>query len=93
MITKEFTMHAEESENLIALSSLPIKTFWTSNYDKFLENALKKMNKLIDVKISSSSLASTVPNRDAVVYKMHGDCEDPGSCVLTKEDYEVYNKY
>jgi Sir2- and TIR-associating SLOG family/SIR2-like domain len=36
------------------------------------------------------NLATTLPRRDAVVYKMHGDASQPDQAVVTKDDYESY---
>ena len=43
-----------------------------------------------DVKSTAESLATTLPRRDAVVYKMHGDVSQPDKAVVTKDDYESY---
>ena len=90
-IYRKFTLTAQKNNSLRQLSMLPINTFWTTNYDQLLENALKDEDKKVDIKISQESLAIHKPNCDAVVYKMHGDCDDPSKCVLTKDDYEAYN--
>jgi hypothetical protein len=37
-------------------------------------------------------LATAVDDRDAIVYKMHGDISDPSEAVLTKDDYEKYDQ-
>ena len=92
-IYRKFTMKAQYNESLKQLSLLPINTFWTTNYDQLLETALKDGGRKVDVKISPESLAIAKPGCDAVVYKMHGDCDDPAKCVLTKDDYEAYNTY
>ena len=42
------------------------------------------------MKITQEQLAFTIPGRDAVVYKMHGDVNFPADAVLTKDDYETY---
>ena len=90
-IHRKFTLPAQKNNSLRQLSMLPINTFWTTNYDQLLENALRDADKKVDVKISQESLAIHKPNCDAVVYKMHGDCDDPSKCILTKDDYEAYN--
>lgn len=92
-IHNKFTQHAKSNETLKRLAKLPINTFWTTNYDQLLETELKNNQKNVDIKITPESLAVVKSNRDAVVYKMHGDCDDPARCVLTKDDYESYNAY
>ena len=91
-ILNEFTKDVELNENIRILTRLPIQTYWTTNYDQLLEEALKENNRKADVKIKQESLASNVYDRDAVVYKMHGDVSSPSEAVLTKDDYEVYSE-
>ncbi|MDR9857674.1 SIR2 family protein [Paenibacillus sp. VCA1] len=87
----EFTKDAEITENHKILSRLPISTYWTTNYDTLIEDALKSEGKRIDAKITAEGLAFTKPNSDARIYKMHGDISLPHEAVLTKDDYENYN--
>lgn len=72
------------------LSSLPIHTYWTTNYDKLLERALEAAKKVPDVKYTLTQLPTTRPDRDVVVYKMHGDIDHPAEAVISKDDYESY---
>lgn len=90
-LIEEFSKSSEETENHRILSRLPIRTFWTTNYDKVIENALVSSGKIADVKYTKEHLSTTKPKRDAVVYKMHGDVEHPNQAVLTKDDYEKYH--
>lgn len=78
------------TENHLILARLPIKTYWTTNYDQLLEDSLKAAGKVPDVKFTLDHLKLTRPKRDAVVYKMHGDIDHPDDAVLTKDDYERY---
>lgn len=91
-ILEAFTKECKENENVEIITRLPIKTFWTTNYDRLIEKGLEKNHKKADVKINSNQLITAVPNRDAIVYKMHGDVEHPAEAVLTKDDYVLYDK-
>lgn len=82
---------ATVTENHRILARLPISTYWTTNYDPTIENALKATGKVVDVKHTSDHLVHTLHGRDAIVYKMHGDYLDPVHAVLCKEDYETYH--
>lgn len=77
-------------DNHRILARLPIKTYWTTNYDKLLEDSLKAAGKIPDVKFTLDHLKLTRPKRDAIVYKMHGDIDHPDDAILTKDDYERY---
>jgi Sir2- and TIR-associating SLOG family/SIR2-like domain len=72
------------------LARLPIHTYWTTNYDKLIEEALKDAKKVPDVKYRREQLAVTRAHRDVVVYKMHGDVDHPHEAVICKDDYERY---
>ena len=89
-ILDAFSKDAKTNENIEILSRLPISTYWTTNYDELLENGIKEANRNPDVKAESDQLPMTKHDRDAVVYKMHGDVNRPATAVLTKSDYELY---
>lgn len=91
-ILQEFSEQAEPSENHEILARLPINTYWTTNYDKLIEDALKRNLKIVDTKYTETQLTWSKPKRDAVVYKMHGDVEHPENAILTKQQYEYYYK-
>ena len=80
------------SENHRILARLPIQIYWTTNYDKLIENALLEQGKTPDIKKAQSDLTFNLPKRDAIIYKMHGDIETVSETVLTKHEYEDYNK-
>lgn len=85
------TKIAKVTPNHLILARLPIHTYWTTNYDSCIEDALRKTGKLPDVKHKPEQLLTTVHGRSAVVYKMHGDYLDASNAVLCKEDYETYH--
>jgi hypothetical protein len=89
-LIQEFATRSKLTDNHELLASLPIKTYWTTNYDSLIEDSLKAHGKTPDVKTTVENLATTVPRRDAVVYKMHGDASQPDKAVVTKDDYESY---
>lgn len=86
----EFSSGHKITENHRILARLPIRTFWTTNYDRLIETALEESGRTPDVKYTVKQLALTRPKRDAIVYKMHGDVENPDDAVLIKDDYEKY---
>ena len=89
-----FPVLRDPSENHKILARLPIETYWTTNYDKLIETALRNQKKVTDVKHQDKELPNSTPRRDAIVYKMHGDIESASDAVLTRDDYENYaNKH
>lgn len=90
LILNEFNdIRANEYHSI--LSCLPIRTYWTTNYDHAIEDSLKKIGKKVAVKCNPKSLATSLIGCDAVVYKMHGDKDDAENCVLTEDDYDFYS--
>lgn len=92
-IVDQFSQDKEMNDNIKIITRLPIYTYWTTNYDKLIEEGLKYNNRKADVKITQNQLSTHKRDRDAIVYKMHGDVDFPNEAVLTKQDYEVYNEY
>jgi len=90
-LVSEFSGRAQITENHRILAQLPIETYWTTNYDRLVEQALQDAGKRADIKITGENLATTLPRRDVVVYKMHGDASDPANAIVTKDDYESYS--
>lgn len=89
-ILNEFSKIRSSTRNHQLLASLPIRTYWTTNYDKLIEKSLEEAKKVPDVKYTLKQLAVTRPDRDVVVYKMHGDVDHSDSAVISKDDYEHY---
>jgi hypothetical protein len=56
-----------------------------------IELSLTESGKTPDVKYRKEHLALTKPKRDAIVYKMHGDIDNPDQAILTRNDYESYH--
>jgi Sir2- and TIR-associating SLOG family/SIR2-like domain len=91
LLIDEFAKNANPTQNHKILARLPISTYWTTNYDKLIENSLTSAGKIPDTKHQNPQLNYTKPNRDAIVYKMHGDIDRPDEAILTKDDYESYH--
>ena len=91
LLINEFSANASPTINHEILARLPISTYWTTNYDKLIENSIAHAGKIPDTKYRNKQLTYTKPKRDAVVYKMHGDADHPDEAVLTKDDYERYH--
>ncbi|MDJ1502052.1 SIR2 family protein [Xanthocytophaga agilis] len=90
-IMEEFSDISSPSEVHQTLAKLPIETYWTTNYDTLIEDALKQLHRKPDVKHEVKQLPHTVPNRKAVVYKMHGDVHHPADAIITKDHFEKYS--
>lgn len=90
-IFDNFSVTKSPTQNHRILASLPILTYWTTNYDKLIEKALEEAKKVPDTKYTLKQLAVTRLDRDVVIYKMHGDIDHPAEAVITKDDYESYS--
>lgn len=89
-IVRQFAKEAKLSANHRHLARLPIDTVWTTNYDEILEQAFRDAQRRVEVKHRPEHLRSRNPYTDVTVFKMHGDVNDAGNAVLTKDDYECY---
>jgi NAD-dependent SIR2 family protein deacetylase len=91
LLIEQFSDLSGPTENHKILARLPIRTYWTTNYDRLVEKSLEESGKRVDAKYTNKQLATTKRGRDAIVYKMHGDIEHPSEAILTKDDYERYH--
>lgn len=80
-----------ENKNAKLIAKLPIKEYWTTNYDDVIERELREQQKEVDVIIRQDDIKYHNSQNSVVLYKMHGDKKDPDSVVLTKEDYQNYD--
>ena len=92
LIIDAFTQGINYNKNIDILTRLPIFTYWTTNYDELIENGIQNANRNPEVKTESEHLPLMKPDRDAIVYKMHGEVKNPAHAVLTKADYEMYER-
>jgi hypothetical protein len=91
-ILNAFPVSATPLANHKILAGLPIKTYWTTNFDKLIEKSLLNVNKICDVKSLPSNLAIAKDKSDAIVYKMHGDVDNPDLTILTRDQFEKYQQ-
>ncbi|ENZ5531064.1 SIR2 family protein [Enterococcus faecalis] len=91
IITSSFEEYIVPNINQELIAQLPIKTIWTTNYDDLLEQAYKKEYKKVLVKRSPTDFSLKGKNSDLIIYKMHGDVQQPTKAIITKNDYETYN--
>ena len=91
-ILEAYSKNVAPNVNVSILTRLPIYTYWTTNYDRLIEDGLREANRNADVKIDYKQLSNTKRDRDAVVYKMHGDVEHAAKAVITKDDYAQYER-
>lgn len=90
IIKNKYLDDSKFSNDMDILARLPIRYYWTTNYDLLIERTLKKLNKVVDVKIYQDDLSNNIYNRDVVLYKIHGDANKPNDAVLTRDDYEEF---
>lgn len=92
ILFKEFSKIPKNNENIQILAKLPISDYWTTNYDDVIEVELKRRGKIVHKIEFQDSFKYHNPQSDVTLYKMHGDREHPDNIVLTKEDYQEYDK-
>ena len=92
VIFEEFSKQKGPTQNHKILARLPISVIWTTNYDDLIEKAFGNVQKIVDVKSRNEHLSNTLANRECILYKMHGDKNNPNDAILIKDDYERYYK-
>lgn len=90
VIFEEFSKQKTPTQNHRILAKLPISIIWTTNYDDLIEKAFEDSQRIVDVKSCNKHLSITKPGRDCIIYKMHGDKNNPDEAILIKDDYESY---
>lgn len=91
-IIDEVGTSKEPTDNHKILAKLPISTYWTTNYDCLIEDALDNEGKLVDKKFTVEQLTQTKKGRSAILYKMHGCSSLASSAIISKDQYESYHK-
>jgi hypothetical protein len=89
-IVHEFSRQATMARSHKILAGLPIDSYWTTNYDSLIEDALREAGRRPAVIHAQEQLTSRDGDADAVVYKMHGDKSRPDQCVLAQDDFEQF---
>lgn len=89
-ISKCFKDVRTPAENHRLLASLPIKSYWTTNYDRLLEYAFENLGLSFSVLTDDDSLKKHTDGKDIILRKLHGDVDRPDDCVITRHDYEEF---
>lgn len=74
------------------LCSFPVKSIWTTNYDTLIERSLASLDINYSVLTDDKSYTSILRNAKILVHKIHGDVKIPSECIITRSDYESYEK-
>ena len=80
------------NETHLLLASLPIRSYWTTNYDRLIEQAFDLKGKIYSCYYSDKSLATSINNSEVMIHKMHGDYETPEDAIISRRDYEAYDE-
>ena len=75
---------------LEVIARLPIRTIWTTNYDRLIERAFSAIGRPVDTISASSDLAIRARPGAARLYKMHGSVDRLDDIVISTDDYELY---
>lgn len=74
------------------LASLPIRNWWTTNFDKLIEKEFSNDGILYSTFNSDKSLRLGGEKVQVLLHKMHGDIDDVDNVVITRRDYERYRE-
>ena len=84
--------NGEPSTTHHILSTFPVKSIWTTNYDTLIERSLTKADITYSVVTDDESYVSLDPAAKVKVHKIHGDVKTPSRCVITRRDYEKFEE-
>lgn len=73
-----------------ALAALPVKTIFTTNYDKLLETAFRNGRGEDPAVIVYAQQLGFITDSELRIIKLHGDIDHPNSIILTRTDYASY---
>ncbi len=74
------------------ISRLPINTILTTNYDKLLEVAFRHKRYNDPAVIVYPEQLGYIGGSETRIIKLHGDIDHPGTLVLTRTDYALYQR-
>ena len=75
----------KESKSYNKLADLGVKIIFTTNWDTSIEDAFTSKGRKIH-KITRDESIPLAPSDSILIYKIHGDFDDPGMFVITEED-------
>lgn len=74
------------------LSTFPVRSIWTTNYDTLIERTLQNADISYSVVTDDKSYVSLDPTAKVKIHKIHGDVLRPSECVITRSDYEKFEE-
>lgn len=90
ILRQKYRLNVKLSSLHNALSKLPIKTIFTTNYDKLLEASYRKQTKMDPSVIVDPRQLGYIDETEFRIIKLHGDIDYPSTIVLTRQDYASY---
>lgn len=74
------------------ISTLPISSIWTTNYDTLLERCLNNADISNSVITDDKSYSNLNRSAKVKIHKIHGDVKNASECVITRKDYEKFEE-
>lgn len=74
------------------ISTLPIRSIWTTNYDTLLERCLNNADISCSVITNDKSYSNLNRSAKVKIHKIHGDVKNASECVISRKDYEKFEE-
>lgn len=74
------------------IARLPVKSIWTTNYDRLIERSFSAINRPLDTVSGQADLALRATPGATRLFKMHGSVERLDDVVISTDDYELYRQ-
>ena len=79
-------------ETVRILARLPVRSFWTTNFDRLIERACEEIGRPKHAISRADDLALRAKPGHVSIYKMHGSVTEPTDVVISTDDFDLYRK-
>ncbi len=91
-LVRTFTTPAQPTALQRILASFPWDVIFTTNYDRLLEQSLHERGRMVDLVVEDTQVGRVIEGSRTTLVKMHGCVSRPHSLVVTREDYDAYDR-
>lgn len=91
-LVRTYSASAEPTRLHRILARFPWDVVFTTNYDRLLEQAFEEQGREVDVVVEDPQIGRVAERSRTTLVKMHGCVSRPHSLVVTREDYDAYDR-
>ncbi len=91
-LVRTYSAPAEPTRLQRILARFAWDVVFTTNYDRLLEQAFQEQGREVDVVVEDPQIGRVAERSRTTLVKMHGCVSRPHSLVVTREDYDAYDR-